>query len=120
MTSGCGPAGRRSSTEVNTAHTNSRYLTGITLPTAIRATTDPAAALEGVTTVLLGVPSQTLRTNLDAWRGHITEGGHAGEPGQGIELGSLMRMSQVIISVTGFIPGRSRWSRAQSRRRDRR
>ena len=51
--------------EVNTAHTNSRYLRGIALPRSIRATTDPAVALDGVTTVLLGVPSQTLRTNLE-------------------------------------------------------
>ena len=49
--------------EVNTAHNNNRYLHGVNLPSAIRATTDPAVALDGVTTVLLGVPSQTLRNS---------------------------------------------------------
>ena len=34
----------------------------------------PAEALDGVTTVLLGVPSQTLRSHLEEWRGHIAEG----------------------------------------------
>jgi len=91
--------------EVNTAHTNSRYLGRITLPETIRATTDPAAALDGVTTVLLGVPSQTLRTNLDAWRGHIVPGATLVNLAKGIELGSLMRMSQVILAVTGADPG---------------
>lgn len=91
--------------EVYTAHTNSRYLEGVTLPAAIRATTDPAIALDGVTTVLLGVPSQTLRTNLDAWRDHIAEGATLVSLAKGIELGSLMRMSQVIVAVTGVHSG---------------
>jgi len=91
--------------EVNTAHTNRRYLDGITLPDRIRATTDPAAALEGVTTVLLGVPSQTLRTNLENWRDHIAAGATLVSLAKGIELGSLMRMSQVILSVTGLDAG---------------
>jgi glycerol-3-phosphate dehydrogenase (NAD(P)+) len=91
--------------EVNTAHTNSRYLKGVTLPPAIRATTDPAFALDGVTTVLLGVPSQTLRTNLESWRGHIADGATLVSLAKGIELGSLMRMSQVIVAVTGVHSG---------------
>jgi glycerol-3-phosphate dehydrogenase (NAD(P)+) len=91
--------------EVNTAHTNRRYLDGITLPDRIRATTDPAAALEGVPTVLLGVPSQTLRTNLENWRDHIAAGATLVSLAKGIELGSLMRMSQVILSVTGLDAG---------------
>ncbi len=91
--------------EVNTAHTNSRYLGGITLSDAVRATTDPAAALDGVTTVLLGVPSQTLRTNLEAWRDHIAPGATLVSLAKGIELHSLMRMSQVILAVTGVDSG---------------
>lgn len=90
--------------EVNNAHTNSRYLPGVRLPSAIRATTDPAAALDGVTTVLLGVPSQTLRTNLEAWRDHIAPGATLVSLAKGIELGSLMRMSQVIVAVAGVDP----------------
>lgn len=91
--------------EINTSHTNNRYLRGITLPPTIRATTDPAAALDGVTTVLLGVPSQTLRTNLENWRGHIADGATLVSLAKGIELGSLMRMSQVIVAVTGVHSG---------------
>lgn len=91
--------------EVNTAHTNNRYLTGITLPQSIRATTDAAVALDGVSTVLLGVPSQTLRSNLERWRDHIADGATLVSLAKGIELGSLMRMSQVIVAVTGVHSG---------------
>lgn len=90
---------------INTVHTNEGYLPGITLPGRIRATSDPAEALEGVRTVLLGVPSQTLRTNLDGWRDHIDPGATLVSLAKGIELGTLMRMSQVIVAVTGFDRG---------------
>jgi glycerol-3-phosphate dehydrogenase (NAD(P)+) len=91
--------------EVNADHTNSRYLSSIVLPTTIRATTDPAEALDGVTTVLLGVPSQSLRANLEGWRGHIADGATLVSLAKGIELGTLMRMSQVIVAVTGVDAG---------------
>lgn len=91
--------------EVNTSHTNGGYLRGIVLPAAIRATTDPAEALDGVTTVLLAVPSQTLRVNLAAWHGHIVPSATLVSLAKGIELGTLMRMSQVIVAVTGADPG---------------
>lgn len=90
---------------INTVHTNDRYLPGITLPGRVRATSDPAEALGGVRTVLLGVPSQTLRTNLEGWRDHIDPGATLVSLAKGIELGTLMRMSQVITAVTGFDRG---------------
>jgi glycerol-3-phosphate dehydrogenase (NAD(P)+) len=91
--------------EVNTAHSNDRYLPGITLPTRIRATTDPAEALDGVTTVLLGVPSQTLRANLESWRPHLAADATLVSLAKGIELSTCMRMSQVIVAVTGCDSG---------------
>ncbi|MCW1959137.1 MAG: NAD(P)-binding domain-containing protein, partial [Mycobacterium sp.] len=91
--------------EINTGHTNERYLPGITLPARVRATGDPAEALRGVRTVLLGVPSQTLRANLEEWRGHLDPEATLVSLAKGIELGTLMRMSQVIVGVTGVDPG---------------
>lgn len=91
--------------EINTRHTNSGYLPGPTLPDAVRATADPVAALDGVSTVLLAVPSQTLRANLESWRSHLTEGATLVSLAKGIELETLMRMSQVIIATTGAEPG---------------
>ncbi|WP_396932000.1 NAD(P)H-dependent glycerol-3-phosphate dehydrogenase [Mycolicibacterium sp.] len=89
---------------INTTHTNSGYLPDIALPTAIRATTDAAEALDGLTTVLLAVPAQTLRANLEQWRGLITDGATLVSLAKGVELSSLMRMSQVIVQVTGVDP----------------
>lgn len=91
--------------EVNARHTNAAYLPGVALPGAVHATADAAEALRGVTTVLLGVPSQTLRGNLEAWRSHLAEGATLVSLAKGIELDTCMRMTQVIIAVTGVDPG---------------
>jgi glycerol-3-phosphate dehydrogenase (NAD(P)+) len=90
--------------EINSKHTNSRYLSGVALPNAIRATSDPVEALDGLTTVLLAVPSQTLRSNLENWRDLLIDGATLVSLAKGIELGTLMRMSQVIVQVTGVDP----------------
>lgn len=92
--------------EINTDHRNSRYLGDVELPPTIRATTDPADALEGACTVLLGVPAQQLRANLEGWKHLIGDDATLVSLAKGIELGTLMRMSQVIVQVTGADPSR--------------
>ena len=83
---------------------NAAYLPGTELPPGIRATADAAEALSGATTVLLGVPAQNLRSNLEQWAPLIPDGATLVSLAKGIELGTLMRMSQVIVSVTGVDP----------------
>ncbi len=90
--------------EINATRFNPDYLPGVPLPAAIHTTADAAEALSGVTTVLLGVPAQTLRTNLEQWRDLLSADATLVSLAKGIELGSLMRMSQVVISVTGADP----------------
>jgi glycerol-3-phosphate dehydrogenase (NAD(P)+) len=51
-------------TAINDTHQNPDYLPGVELPPNLRATTEPAEALTGVTTVILGVPAQTMRTKV--------------------------------------------------------
>nr|WP_308170526.1 NAD(P)H-dependent glycerol-3-phosphate dehydrogenase [[Mycobacterium] fortunisiensis] len=92
--------------EINTAHRNSRYLGDVVLPASIRATTDASEALSGACTVLLGVPAQQLRANLEGWKHLIGDDVTLVSLAKGIELGSLMRMSQVIVQVTGVDPSR--------------
>ena len=90
--------------DINSSRLNPGYLPDVQLPAAIRATADPAEALNGATTVLLAVPAQTMRTNLEQWAGLITRGATLVSAAKGIELGTLMRMSQVIVDVTGVDP----------------
>ena len=90
--------------EINAARTNTVYLPGVFLPAEIRATADPAEALAGVRTVFLGVPSQTMRANLENWRTDIDGGATLVSLAKGIELGTCLRMSQVIAAVTGVDP----------------
>jgi glycerol-3-phosphate dehydrogenase (NAD(P)+) len=92
--------------EINTDHRNRRYLGNTVLPTEVRATPDPAKALVGVTTVLLAVPSQVMRANLTEWTGLIDDDATLVSLAKGVEMGTLMRMSQVVVQVTGVDPSR--------------
>jgi glycerol-3-phosphate dehydrogenase (NAD(P)+) len=90
--------------EINASRCNPDYLPGVELPPGIRATGDAAQALTGASTVLLAVPAQTMRTNLERWKGLFAEGATLVSAAKGIELGTLMRMSQVVVAVTGVDP----------------
>jgi glycerol-3-phosphate dehydrogenase (NAD(P)+) len=90
--------------QINATRYNPDYLPGAELPPSVRATADAAEALQGATTVLLGVPAQTMRANLEQWAPLLTRGATLVSLAKGIELGTLMRMSQVIVSVTALDP----------------
>jgi glycerol-3-phosphate dehydrogenase (NAD(P)+) len=87
--------------EINETHRNTRYIGQVELPASIRATGDAEVALDGACTVLLAVPSQTLRGNLESWRDAIGGDTTLVSVAKGIELDTLLRMSQVIVQVTG-------------------
>ena len=53
--------------QINATRYNPAYLPGTLLPPSVRATADAREALNGATTVLLGVPAQTMRANLEQW-----------------------------------------------------
>ncbi|BBX72790.1 NAD(P)-dependent glycerol-3-phosphate dehydrogenase [Mycobacterium shinjukuense] len=90
--------------QINATRYNPEYLPGTLLPPGIHATADAGEALGGATTVLLGVPAQTMRANLERWAPLFRDGATLVSLAKGIELGTLMRMSQVIVSVTGVDP----------------
>lgn len=90
---------------LDTEHRNPFYLPGAQLP-PVRATDDHRAALAGADLVVLAVPSQSLRANLDRWKGDIDPDATLLSLAKGIETGTLLRMSQVIAEVTGAEPGR--------------
>jgi glycerol-3-phosphate dehydrogenase (NAD(P)+) len=91
--------------EIRDRHTNSSYLPGIELPERLTATTDPVVALDGADAVVLAVPSQRLRENLQAWRDLLPKDAILVSLAKGVELGTLKRMSEVVSDVTGVAPG---------------
>jgi glycerol-3-phosphate dehydrogenase (NAD(P)+) len=91
---------------INTKHENTDYLPGIALPEIITATHDPAKALEGAEIVVLAVPSQQLRSNLESWCEHIPADAVMVSLMKGVELGTHKRMSEVIAEITGAGPER--------------
>ena len=91
---------------INATHQNADYLAGVVLPDAVSATPDAHEALAGAEVVVLAVPSQQLRSNLETWGPHIPADAVMVSLMKGIELGTHLRMSEVIAEVTGAGPDR--------------
>ncbi len=85
---------------------NADYLPDLVLPDQVEATADAAYALDGADMVVLAVPSQRLRDNLAAWPWPTGCRAPIVSLMKGVELGTSLRMSQVIADVTGATPDR--------------
>jgi glycerol-3-phosphate dehydrogenase (NAD(P)+) len=91
---------------INEKGENTEYLPGIDLPGTVRATHDPEETVAGAETVILAVPSQTLRSNLTEWADVLPADAVMVSLMKGVELGTLKRMSEVIAEITGAGPDR--------------
>ncbi len=87
--------------QIRTQHRNEEYLPDVELPAGIDASTDPAEVLTGAGTVVLAVPSQSLRENLSGWAPLIDDDALLVSLMKGVELGTHLRMSEVISEVAG-------------------
>ena len=85
--------------QITTERVNSRYHPDVRLADSIAATVDPDRALADADLVVLAVPAQSLRTNLSAWT--LPSRAVLVSLMKGMEIGSSLRMSQVIAEVTG-------------------
>ncbi|WP_316528459.1 NAD(P)H-dependent glycerol-3-phosphate dehydrogenase [Kitasatospora brasiliensis] len=92
--------------DINTRGQNPAYLPGARLPGRVRATTEAAVALAGADVALLSIPSQSLRANLAAWAPLIEPDTLVVSLMKGIELGTGLRMSEVIARSAGIDPDR--------------
>nr|MDT0663009.1 NAD(P)H-dependent glycerol-3-phosphate dehydrogenase [Micromonospora sp. DSM 115978] len=86
---------------IRTTRTNPEYLPDLVLPERVTATPDAGAAITGADLVVLAVPSQTLRGNLAEWVPFIHDDATLVSLMKGIELGTTMRMSEVIVEIAG-------------------
>jgi glycerol-3-phosphate dehydrogenase (NAD(P)+) len=91
---------------INERQENPVYLPGIALTPALRAVTDPAAALDGADLVVFAVPAQSLRDHLRQWAPLIPAGAQFVSLIKGIEVGTCKRMSEVIHEVLDVPPDR--------------
>ena len=85
--------------EINTAHTNSRYLDSNSLPNGVNATSDLAQAFDYSSIYVLAIPAQTLRENLHAWKAYAPANALYISTLKGIEVSTQNRMSQIIEEV---------------------
>ncbi len=85
--------------EINERHTNSRYLRDTKLPQNISASSDRQVVLSGADLVVLAIPSQSLRAELDGFKDLIEPDAVVLSLMKGLERGTDLRMSQVIAEV---------------------
>ncbi len=81
--------------EINATGRNDAYLPGIDLPARLSATSDLAAALDGVEAVLIVVPSRRIRSVAALARPHLPAGVPVAVCAKGIEAETGLLMSQV-------------------------
>jgi glycerol-3-phosphate dehydrogenase (NAD(P)+) len=94
--------------EIRRTRRNPAYLGEAVLPQAVTATSDVREALAGADGVVLALPAQSLRENLERWS---EQGIGLGDLpvlslAKGIERGTDRRMSQVIAEAGGVDPSR--------------
>ena len=85
---------------------NAAYLPEVALPPNLQATSDVDEALRGAEAVALAVPSQSLRENLAVFRNAIPAGVPVISLAKGVEIGTGLRMSQVVSGVGHIAPER--------------
>ncbi len=88
--------------EIDSKHTNGRYLAGHELPTRLRATADLAKAVESADVLIVGVPSHAFRATLVEAAQFMRPWIPVVSLTKGFEKGTLLRMTQVIKDV---VPG---------------
>jgi len=87
---------------INRKHRNPDYVSDIALPMSVRATSDAAQALQDAEVVVVALPSQAYRENLQQWTALIPSQSVLVSLAKGIEVGSNLRMTQVMHAATGI------------------
>lgn len=87
---------------INRDRENRKYLPGIKLPPALRATADLGEAVAGADVLVMGVPSHSFRAVLEEARRHLRPWVPVISLTKGLELASGKRMTELIEEV---LPG---------------
>ncbi|CAN2208055.1 GpsA Glycerol-3-phosphate dehydrogenase [Candidatus Nanopelagicaceae bacterium] len=87
--------------EINTSHTNKKYLDGHVLPAELKATSDLAAAFSHSHIYVLAIPAQQLRTMLAEWKPLVASEAIVISTLKGIEISTQKRMTEIIEEMWG-------------------
>jgi len=87
--------------EINSAHTNKKYLAAHVLPSPLKATSDLEAAFAFSQVYVLAIPAQQLRTMLAEWKPLVTPDAIVISTLKGIEISTQMRMTEIIEEMWG-------------------
>jgi glycerol-3-phosphate dehydrogenase (NAD(P)+) len=87
--------------EINSTHTNKKYLGSHELPLSLKATTDLAQAFAHSHIYVLAIPAQQLRVTLQEWKPFFSSDSIIVSTLKGIEISTQMRMTEVIEDVLG-------------------
>lgn len=82
--------------EINTHHTNQKYLPNAQLPDKLIATTDIAAAVRDIDVLIVGVPSHTVRAVMAQVKPHLRAWVPIVSLTKGLEIDTRKRMTEVI------------------------
>ena len=85
--------------EINTSHTNNKFLPGVNLPAKIKATTDIKSAFDFGSSIVLAIPAQSLRENLQQWKAIFPTEQPIISTLKGIEANTQKRMTEVVREV---------------------
>lgn len=88
--------------DININHRNSRYLQGISLPPALKASADLGEVVGQADVIVMGVPSHSFRSVLEEVALHIRPWVPVISLTKGLELSSGKRMSELIVEC---LPG---------------
>jgi glycerol-3-phosphate dehydrogenase (NAD(P)+) len=88
--------------EINSSHTNKKYLDGHVLPLELKATSDLSAAFAHSTVYVLAIPAQQLRTMLAEWKPLVAPDAIVISTLKGIEISTQMRMTEIIEEMWGI------------------
>jgi glycerol-3-phosphate dehydrogenase (NAD(P)+) len=85
--------------EINSEHTNAKYLDENSLPIGLRATSDLSEAFNFSNIYVLAIPAQTLRENLKSWKSLVQPDAIYISTLKGIEVSTMSRMTEIIQEI---------------------
>lgn len=89
--------------EINSRHTNSKYLSNLNLPVNLNATSNIDIAFNHSEIYVLAIPTQQLRVMLKKWASLVNQSSVVVSTLKGIELTTDLRVSEVVAEEWGDV-----------------